>query len=317
MIFSTRNHAKVKIVQSRKLSLPEIRSSVYDFRQKMIGKSNGPREVRKLINYQSYFGRVGELKANKIVDSIWVPGNEELLMRLLRSNISAQKLFIGPNVAAEKPKLSELILRNVNSRVLVPSESMKDILLDRKLGYLPENLLIWFAGVDHKYWHPDVNANKHFVLVYQKGPDSEDRVKLVVESLRSLNLQFVIIKYGEYRQGEYLRLLNECKFVIWVGHTETQGIAQFQAWAMNVPTLVSGLPKKRLEERDGFMASAAPYLSSSTGILARKEQPSLEEITLMNESLENLSPRLWIIDNATQEIAISNLVKIFNEQITN
>ena len=312
MIVLKRSHAQVKIVQSRRFSFLEIRAFIYDFRQKLVGKSSGPQEVKKLIKLQNIFGKVNEFRAHKVIDSLWIPANEELLIRLLKSEILARRLFIGPNIAIEKPKLSELILQKTNSRVLVPSESMRDILLDRKLGYSSEHILIWFAGIDHNFWNPRANTEKRFVLVYQKGPDSEERVKKVEKSLLELNIPSVTIRYGQYRQCEYFDLLNQSKFVIWVGHTETQGIAQFQAWSMDVPTLVSGLPKSRLEEKDGKFASAAPYLSEQTGLLAKDEVPSFEEITLMINGLELFTPRAWIISNATQEIATSNLERILN-----
>ena len=317
MVSSMGIRMQVEVVQSRKLSILEIRSIFYELRQKIAGKSNGPREVRDLIKQQSHFKKISEFKTSKSVSGLWVPENEELLIRLLRSKIPANRLFIGPNIAIEKPVLSELILRNSKTRVLVPSQSMKEILLRRELGYLPENILVWFAGVDHRYWNPVPITKKQFVLVYQKGPDSEERVKAVEESLQTLNLLSVKIIYGNYKQDEYLKLLNECKFVIWVGHTETQGIAQFQAWAMNVPTLVSGLPEKRIREHDGLVASAAPYLSGQTGVSAAGDHPTLEEISSMNESLASFSPRKWVIENATREISISNLVKIFDDNSEN
>ena len=317
MIVSRRSHAQVRIVQSRRFTFLEIRAFIYDFRQRLVGKSSGPQEVKNLIKQQSSFGKVRESQAHRVVDNLWIPANEELLTRVLESKVQAHRLFIGPNIAIEKPKLSELILQIPNSRVLVPSASMRDILLDRKLGYTSENILIWFAGVDQEFWKPTEGPEKNFVLVYQKGPDSEERVKIVEKSLLKLKIPSATLRYGEYRQGEYFRLLNKCKFVIWVGHTETQGIAQFQAWAMNVPTLVSGLPKRRLEERDGLMASAAPYLNEKTGILARREYPSLEEIMSMNNLFEDYSPRLWVTENATRELTISNLVKIFDDSIAN
>jgi hypothetical protein len=312
-----RNPARVKIVKRRRFSVLEVKAVVYEFKQRVVGKSSGPREVRKLLRHQSSFGKVSEFNARKVVDSLWVPENEQLLIRLLKSKIPARRIFIGPNIATEKPKLSELILQNTNTRVLVPSMSMRDILLARNLGYSQDNILIWFAGVDHRLWNPKADINRDLVMIYQKGPNSEARVKLVEKSLRELNLPSVTIKYGEYRQSEYFKLLNRCKFVIWVGHTETQGIAQFQAWSMDVPTLISGLPKERLEEPDGLVASPAPYLSDNTGMIARLEQPSNEEIISMNESIQHFSPRLWVIENATQELAISNLAKAFDDQLAN
>lgn len=314
---SSDESAQVRIVQSRKPSNLEIRKSIYSFRQVIAGKSSGPREVRKLMERQSVFRRISEFDAHKFIGGLWVQENEELLIRLLNSKIAARKLFIGPNIASENPKLSKLVLRSQFSKVIVPSWSMREILLERQLGYLPSQILIWFAGVNHEYWKPDEKVNKDLILVYQKGPESEYRVKAVETTLKKLNLPFVTIKYGQYRQRHYLSLLNESKFVIWVGHTETQGIAQFQAWSMNTPTLVSGLPKKRLNERDGFLASASPYLSKSTGLLAQGEQPSGEEILQMNKSLDSFSPRLWVRENATQELAVEKLVKIFHDELTN
>jgi hypothetical protein len=231
----------------------------------------------------------------------------------LKSNLRTRRSIIGPNIPIEKPELARLILQTGKCQVLVPSESMRQILLDRELGYVAKDILVWAAGVNHKYWVPSANNPKSIVLVYQKGPESQHRVDEVIQLLHALNLKTVLLKYGTYRQNQYLKLLNQSKFVIWVGHTETQGLAQFQAWSMDVPTLVSGLPKSRLEERDGKYASAAPYLSEKTGMLSSDQIPSFAEVSFMISSLDKFSPRSWVISNATQEIATSNLERILND----
>jgi hypothetical protein len=172
---------------------------------------------------------------------------------------------------------------------------------------------VWFSGVDTKYWCPREERESNLVLVYQKGPDSDLPSRKVIQILKEKGLAFELLTYGKYKQSTYLQLLQNAKFVIWIGHTETQGLAQFQAWSMNVPTLVSELDGKRLSEKDGVHASPSPFLNDSCGRQSALREISSGEIQNFIDDLNKFTPRKWILDNAEFWMRTEELMAISYE----
>jgi hypothetical protein len=157
-------------------------------------------------------------------------------------------------------------------------------------------------------------ANTIEKLQSQKNITIED-IKLVQQYSKILEEKGFLVSqfvYGHYKQPHYKRELTRSKFMIWCGGTESQSIAQFQSWAMDVPTLVL---KKEIfiENLSQFKASSSPYLTDSTGTFFDSNSQPERVINSWLAKIHTFSPRKWLQDNYTIELAFMNLTKIFFE----
>lgn len=78
---------------------------------------------------------------------------------------------------------------------------------------------------------------KNKVLVYDKYRKPEE-LKMVIDLLNTNNVDYELIRYGSYNELEYQKILDNCKYVIWVGCHESQGFALQSVLAKNIPILV-------------------------------------------------------------------------------
>lgn len=103
--------------------------------------------------------------------------------------------------------------------------------------------VIWHAGISLETW-PDVsNFNKTVdVLIYDKIRWSRDKtvplfVDPIVKYIKSKNLSYAVLQYGDITHQEYKDLLKRSKVMVFLCEHETQGIAYQEALASNVPVL--------------------------------------------------------------------------------
>lgn len=171
-----------------------------------------------------------------------------------------------------------------------------------------DNIRVWPVGVDHERWTPlnaklDVQAGK--ALIYIKGRGASV-LALVEDAVRSSGIEYQKIFCGSHVPDDYKAKLEWCDFVIYLGYSETQGLALAQAWAMNRPTLVY--------EPDTITSlglEAAPYLTSDTG----KRWKNVEELKLLLHDMPAFSPRRWVLEHQTNAIAFGNFLRIVEDII--
>ena len=122
-----------------------------------------------------------------------------------------------------------------------------------------------------------------------------------------------LIRLGKFNDGGYLvgkSSLEKSKFLVWFGETESQSMAQFQAWAMDVPTLVLRVEKYN-DGESSYNASSSPYLNSETGEFFDSGLPSHNVINSWLDRLNTFSPRNWILKGHTLIYAKNKLEKIY------
>jgi glycosyltransferase involved in cell wall biosynthesis len=167
--------------------------------------------------------------------------------------------------------------------------------------------------VDFDYWKPfPVVDQPRLPLIYLKvaWPDLRDEV---VHTLRQAGIKFREITYGSYSPKQYKSLLQASSCVIYIGGSESQGLALLEAWAMNVPTFVFDAPSQVIYLADGRSMkltrgdfSPAPYLTRGRGGLW-SESSELPELEL---SAESYSPRAASISEFTDAIRAKHYLQI-------
>jgi glycosyltransferase involved in cell wall biosynthesis len=278
---------------------------------RLIGRSNGPNEVLKSLSKYAVLVRKRKLDQIPESHSIWVPDNELNFIKYGEMNtLKTRRLILGPNVRQYEPELSSIFLGHPTSVAVVPSDSMKEILIAIDNRFANEDVEVWPAGIDVEYWRPN-NSEKSLVPIYIKGATTQSHIVEIEGYIRQHGFETAILRYGEYKQKQYRKILRKSAFIIWIGHTETQGIAQFQAWSMNVPTLVSNLPAETLSGERGELVSPAPFLTESTGMISRSRMISPIELFEFIRNLDSYSPRNWVLENASQKRAFEKFMKIY------
>jgi hypothetical protein len=214
-------------------------------------------------------------------------------------------LIVGPNVEFHELDKRLLEKKFKTVRYIVPSKWVVPV-LSQRLDTSESNVLVWPSGVNLKRWNPS-GAKSNHVLVYLKGTEDE-RSNAVIQYLQSASIKYSVVKYGEYSQRYFLNLLKKTKFAIWIGGTESQGIAIMECWAMNVPTFV--FRKDYYFDsmtQQNFKASAAPYLNEYSGRFSNSEEFNPIELERFISDLDSFKPRHYIVANFGADRAIKDL----------
>ena len=276
------------------------------------GVSDGPMEVRlSLRNLKEE--RVIKTRSSRRLpknQSLWIGFGgitEGMVGRIIRSNPS--KLVLGPNIDIHNSNVRELFDEIPKSIFVVPSLWVQNYYV-KYLQMDRDRVRIWTAGIDLEKWKP-TEVNRDSVLIYVKGDFIEyaSQIEIVVQEF---GYKSSIIVYGQYSQTEFFESLNRSKFAIFLIGTESQGIAQFQSWSMDVPTLVLRQTKYRpahLENAD-VLASSSPYLSVSTGRYFDSPH-DMNSIRAFLEDIDSFSPRFWVECNHSLSISSENFVNLF------
>ena len=181
------------------------------------------------------------------------------------------RYVVGPNIhilASEDPGA---FLSDKVSRILVPSEWVLR-LWSTDMPEISHKLMVWACGVDFAYWNRGDWANQNRRPLLYSKVDWPELASCVADTLQRAGLDFHFLSYGSYTPSRFRSILQQTSCVIYLGGSESQGIALLESWAMDVPTFVFDAPHQDIHlsrgrtirlERGEF--SPAPYLSPERG----------------------------------------------------
>lgn len=226
----------------------------------------------------------------------------------MRADGTIKKLLLGPNIDLKSLSNISLIHEGCYDLVLVPSQWANRLFNE----WPPSSVLrtgIWDAGVDVDYWKPKTRTSKSGFLIYIKGDIDTTFLNDTVSYLKSRG-SVRILKYGEHSQFRFKKQVNASEAVVWLGSTETQGLALCESWSMDVPTLVLERPWRHVLGKT-WPSSSAPYLSESTGRFIK----SLEEIKVGIDYVKanQFRPRIWVLEHQSSEKSFERLIRLFRE----
>jgi hypothetical protein len=255
-------------------------------------RTNGPHEVLMniLLNLKH-----GHMYAQNFEVNWFVSGD----LRKKTSNFVSEDFeipaLLGPNVEFEK--YLDVIHQFKKSFILIPSQWVSPI-IEQRLKIDASRIRVWASGVNENFWAPSkARAKRNLILVYVKQ-ESDTQLNFVKNYLESLEIKYKVCKYGNYRPKVFKRLLSKTRAAIWLGGTESQGIALLQAWSMDVPTLVL-----RNEiyidpiSSNSYTSSSAPYLSASTGKFSESNEIQVSDLEDFLKQTERFEPRKFVLDN--------------------
>lgn len=158
---------------------------------------------------------------------------------VLEKNHWQNPILFGAAVYSHPIDDPRLLERLPVRMVLVPGPWMKDMFDP----YWGETVRAWPVGIDTELWKPSPPEQKAVdVLLYDKVRWEHDSFDLsLIEPIRAVlrknGRSFVEIRYGYYREEDFMAALSRCRTMIFLCEHETQGIAYQQALSCGVPVL--------------------------------------------------------------------------------
>jgi hypothetical protein len=243
-------------------------------------------------------------------------GRESLKSAIYYKKVGViQNIIAGPNIVVIPSEFNKLIAHQAVDLCIVPSQWVKDLYLKDEPS-LFGRIEIWAAGVDCNFWDKKRGAIKKWrnfkkVLIYIKNIE-----ETVISSYENLlyNLGYVVKKiyYGQYSQQEYLNSLNSVDVAIFFSKSESQGIALFEAWATDTPTLVWNYGEWVSPKGVTYKASSAPYLSNLTGSFFSDLDQFQKILNNFDEISLEYDPRKWVCQYFSDEKSAARLSAIIS-----
>ena len=242
-----------------------------------------------------------------LVDWTWiVAGDLTLLSDAERKLLARKNLLLGPNIHFENAEIAEIVQGWDKRKVIVPSEWVREYFTSTGIEE-EKNLVVWAATVNPDAWRPIENS-REFILIYLKNTSKETLVENLVNHLNSINQKYSILTYGQHTTKLFKSELQRSKAAIWIGGSESQGLALLEAWFMNVPTLVLKCNVFKDAANLEFPASSAPYLDTTCGEFFSDDQNIGALFDSFSSNLDKYAPRAWALENFSHAKVLANLV---------
>lgn len=286
--------------------------AILAFIQTLSGKSNGPQTL-----ISNFLGSAGDSVykhladvPNTSKDLLWIPeASIDQWPDLLWQSLDRKSVALGPSVDVFNQNVLLRLKQSEHLRILVPSIWVKELFIDF-CGLEESRIYVWAAGVDHEYWKPDIPSIPRYLTLYKKTSLGNSEMSNIIEFAENQNLELKTVQYGDYKLKHFRELLRHSRALVYAGSTESQGLAQFEAWAMNVPTLI----RKARNFSNFGIGNESPYLSELTGMATREGSITTMDLIDFSARLASFRPREWIVENATSRIARENLLSVFKAE---
>ncbi|MCM1236048.1 MAG: hypothetical protein NC489_38665 [Ruminococcus flavefaciens] len=272
------------------------------------------------IGYTAYNYR--PYKEKDIAEHVHVLAGIETLRYAidLKKKGKIKYLTAGPNVVVFSTDAESIIADENIDLYLQPSQWAADFHIELNSA-LKNRCVAWAAGVDlDKLESRKYLCKRKQVLIYHKD-ESEQFCYRVDFILRKHGYNTVILKYGNYRFDDYVKLLGESEFMVVISRQESQGIYLAEAWAMNVPTICFEPHYYKWNydymtvEKEGNI-STCPYLTKETGVTFAEMKELDNIVSDIDKLLTGVHPREWVINNMSDEICAKHFLKlIMNKEV--
>ena len=220
-----------------------------------------------------------------------------------------KKLIVGPNMVMLPSQQNSIMMSKEIDMILFPSEWTKDYWVSLEES-LESKIKIWPAGIDVPVLKKE---NKDLILIYYKKT-FEELLNFIETYFNKKNINYKVIRYGSYNKKTFFSLLDKTKVAIFLSESESQGLALFESWAHNVPTLVWNREYWQFGNhtwRDEKIS--APYLTDECGIFFKDQNDFEEKFRFFTKKIDLFRPREYIIDNFIHKKIAENFISLINE----
>lgn len=278
------------------------------FIKKVLGRNfGGPKAVEESLVLgllgMKYPFKLNTSPAGKDNIAIVLNGTRALKKVIsLKSKGYFKTLLAGPNLVVLPRQENAVLTSKEINKVIVPSEWVAEMYI-KDIPELKNKLAVWPAGV----FVPELVAEEKTIdfLIFNKLQD-ESFAGEIKKALPEYKVN--AINYGQFNQKKYFELLEKSRFLVYLSISESQGLAMFEAWARNVPTLVWERGFAESENLKVFGKTSAPYLNPELGL----SFSTLEEFKIVLAELPSKAfhSKEFVVNHFTHKICAKNLINL-------
>ena len=203
-------------------------------------------------------------------------------------------------------------------KVLVPGEWMRRMCEP----WWGSAVTAWPVGIDTVRWQPadgkDTDILLYDKVLWQRASCERSLIAPIRNRLDRMGVSFREIRYGSYREADFLDALKRCRAMIFLCEHETQGIAYQQALSCGVPIFAwdrggPWLDKSYYPHRVEFgPVSSVPYWDVRCGEKFAGMEDFAEGLDSFWSGVKNgrFSPRDYVLENLTLEQCARSYVDI-------
>jgi len=288
----------------------------------IVSKNNrGPRKV--VINLIQGLKKLGYPfvinAALEATDTIWIHDDPTALEEAMKLP-SQVAIIAGPNIYTLPSEIPDTI---DTSRIIWIHPAPWTQAFWNTFGTDTISSTVWPAGIDTIQFTPNTTTKKELILVYNKQRANTD-TETVCAALDACNEEYEVIIYGKYQEAEYKNLLEKTKAIIWIGRSESQGIALLEALAMDVPALVwdvksfgqwtGGGHERFTKKQLAFTpVTTTPYFDNRCGMSFTNKTELESILPKFLETLPSFTPRKYILENLSLTKQANAFINIYKE----
>ncbi len=221
------------------------------------------------------------------------------------------KFIFGPHFSVFPIKDQMQLIEGPNSVYVQPSEWTKQAWCNNnnKFYVLP-------FGVDtYKFCEIKPLSMRNEVIVYYKHRNPAE-LQALQHFLQSKNIQYTIFSYmHKYTEDDYLKYLQNAKYMILLDAHESQGFAVEEAMSCNVPLLVWNVKSMNQEYGSNYPdipATSIPYWDSKCGEYFYNYEDINTTYNIFIENLEKYKPREYVLDNLSISVCEQKMLDLIN-----
>mgnify|MGYP001169372746 CR=1 FL=1 len=269
------------------------------------------------INHLLKTFRKNEYVFNKIThDNHYIVQFDEFgkkqLNRILNKKRDGQKVIVGPLMDIPSTKqLIDITNQFTNVKILVASKHVKYNLIEEMgLNVQPKNIFVCPSGIVSNKKITLKNQERSGALIYFKKRNPEE-LDFVVKMLESRNIKYKLVHYGNYKNKDLNKLIDNSKFGILLCRTESQGFAIQNMMARNLPLYVWDM---KINRYGGYKLSgtSVSMWNEKCGRIADNKKEFEEYFDVFINNLEKYSPEKFVKKELTYEKFEENMLNLFS-----
>jgi hypothetical protein len=243
------------------------------------------------------------------MDKVCVLSGVEVLKKAIQQKKLGKinTLIAGPNIVVHPNEAEGILKSSEIDCLIVPSLWVKDFYISLA-PELKNKIQIWASGVADQ---GSKLATAEEVFVYDKSPNGclPEKINQFLQAQgQRVNYQV----YGKINHETYLAKLKKTAFMVYLSGSESQGLALFEAWMANVPTLVWDRGYMQYKNLTWQGNTSAPYLSKETGLFFRDLEDFKEKYQYMLAHFAEFNPRAYMLENFTNKITTEKFLKLIS-----
>ncbi len=227
------------------------------------------------------------------------------IINLKKSGVNL-KIIAGPNIIVTPKDFHGIILDPVIDKIITPSQWVKDFYMtfSNKI-----TIATWAVGVPI----PSKSSSQDGPIIIYKKKVPESIFNHIIETLHMRNMKYVVLEYGHFHHSVFSEFLSHAPLLIYLQEIESQGIALFETWSYNVPTLIWENKKYTYPNTNLYVQGniAAPYLTPETGQYFDRDFE--HKLTSMLTNIAEFTPRRYIERNFSLERSAEEYLNILHE----